>query len=145
MGCDDRACQKQLLEVYQEMYGHGEGNGVKGTVNCLQGEVKDTIKKRPFWTAIMFILVPVGLAVSAVAMNVWAVQRVYPHQFADKAAINRMERRVIVLEEGYKTIGRQLRDLDNIKKTNREILELLREMRGERNVSSEEGFFSYPR
>jgi hypothetical protein len=128
--------------MYQDVYGHQGTNGMKGAVSqnkedldCLRESLTDKVGKRSVITIFAFIVLPVTIAIAASGLHVWAMQYVYPHKFASQEAVNDQERRVIVLEQGYKNIAKQLNGLSDIKETNRLILQALKELKQQGGAS----------
>lgn len=130
MGCPDRDCQKHVDEIFRELYGHeGSNNGMKRDVKKLVEEMPCKLSIQSVKKWLFFVAVPVILIVGGSGANMYAIQQSLPHQFAGKSAIAKHEARLIVLEENYKHIKDQLRDINKIQRTNRQILETLQDLK----------------
>ena len=116
-GCSSPDCQKRVDEMHKAVFKDDEG-GCRFDIKKINNKLKDFISRKDFSIFkkslvrnIIIIVIGLGVPAYVAFINVWAEDKVTPHKYVKKEEFQEVRIEQARLEEKYKKIDDQLKDL----------------------------------
>lgn len=121
--CPDPACQGNIREIREWIWGHLGSNGANKNIQELQAEMRTklTVSWRRVLAAVSIVVIPAIVTVA----NIWAMQQISPYRFADAKTVAEQNRRISIVEVNSEAVQQSL---DQVQATQREIQRDIKEL-----------------